>query len=175
MRPSGAGDGEGARRHYQEPAGETRGRVRGARDRRACQPTAHPSHLFFSQILETAAWFVSPQVRHMPATLHPPRPCLLNSPRAPMHSRASQRRAFTKDRQETMKQSKMFDKLKIERERQGLTLAHFSAQRRRFVWDRGCIQGLCRGCLVGVRGYQGMSWLYFVSGTAQVEPKSGRV
>jgi hypothetical protein len=25
---------------------------------------------------------------------------------------------------------------------QGLTLVHFSAQRKRFQWDRGCIQGL---------------------------------
>ena len=26
--------------------------------------------------------------------------------------------------------------------RQGLTLVHFSAQNERFVWHRGCIQGL---------------------------------
>ena len=26
---------------------------------------------------------------------------------------------------------------------QGLTLAHFRAQLERFVWDRGCAQGLC--------------------------------
>jgi hypothetical protein len=24
-------------------------------------------------------------------------------------------------------------------ERQGLTLVHFSAQRKRFLWDRGCV------------------------------------
>jgi len=30
---------------------------------------------------------------------------------------------------------------------QGLTLVHFSAQRKRFMWDRGCTQGLVRGCL----------------------------
>jgi hypothetical protein len=30
--------------------------------------------------------------------------------------------------------------------RQGLTLVHFSAQRRRFLWDRGAF----RGCLGGV-------------------------
>jgi hypothetical protein len=35
---------------------------------------------------------------------------------------------------------------------QGLTLVHFSAQRKRIRWDRGCVQGLFRGCLVGVRG-----------------------
>jgi len=58
---------------------------------------------------------------------------------------------------------------------QGLTLVHFSAQLKRFLWHRGCIQGLCRGCLGGVRGYQGVSGVYFVSETAQVELKSGRV
>ena len=36
---------------------------------------------------------------------------------------------------------------------QELTLVHFSAQRKRFLWSRGCIQGLCRGCVEGVRGY----------------------
>jgi len=38
---------------------------------------------------------------------------------------------------------------------QGLTLVHLSAQRKRFVRDRGCMQGLLRGCqgyLVGVWG-----------------------
>jgi len=30
---------------------------------------------------------------------------------------------------------------------QGLTLVHFSAQRKHFLWDRGCVQGLFRGCL----------------------------
>ena len=37
--------------------------------------------------------------------------------------------------------------------RQGLTLVHFLAQRKHLVWDRGCIQGVFRGCLGGVRGY----------------------
>ena len=36
---------------------------------------------------------------------------------------------------------------------QGLTLVHFSAQRKRYLWDKGCIEGLFRGCLGGVRGY----------------------
>jgi len=35
---------------------------------------------------------------------------------------------------------------------QGLTLVHFPTQLKRFVWDRGCIQGLFGGCLWGVRG-----------------------
>ena len=34
--------------------------------------------------------------------------------------------------------------------RQGLTLVHFSPQRKRFLWDRGCIEGLFRGYFVGV-------------------------
>ena len=59
--------------------------------------------------------------------------------------------------------------------RQGLSLVHFSAQRKRFLWDRGCIKGLFRGCLDGVRGYQGLLDVYFVSETAQVELKSGRM
>jgi hypothetical protein len=33
---------------------------------------------------------------------------------------------------------------------QGLTLVHFSAQRKRFLWDRGCIEGLFRGYFAGV-------------------------
>ena len=36
---------------------------------------------------------------------------------------------------------------------QGLTLVHISAQLERFLWDRGCIYGLCRGCLGGVGGH----------------------
>jgi hypothetical protein len=34
---------------------------------------------------------------------------------------------------------------------QGLTIVHFSAQLKRFLWDRGCVEGLFRGCL-GVLG-----------------------
>ena len=37
-----------------------------------------------------------------------------------------------------------------EARQQGLTLVHFSAQRKRFLWDRGCIEGLFRGCSAGV-------------------------
>ena len=36
--------------------------------------------------------------------------------------------------------------------RQALTLVHFSAQRKRFRWDWGCIQGLFRGCQGASRG-----------------------
>ena len=59
---------------------------------------------------------------------------------------------------------------------QGLTLVHFPAQRKRFLWDRGCVQGLFRGCSGG-GGYYGVftSRVYFVSETAQVELESGRV
>ena len=35
---------------------------------------------------------------------------------------------------------------------QGLTLVHFSAQPKRCVWDKGCIQGLFKGYIGGVRG-----------------------
>ena len=33
---------------------------------------------------------------------------------------------------------------------QGLTLVHFSAERKRFLWDRECIEGLFRGCCASV-------------------------
>jgi len=49
---------------------------------------------------------------------------------------------------------------------QGLTLVHVSAQRKCFLWDRGCIQRL----LGGIRGIAGcVCRVYFVSKTAQVE------
>jgi hypothetical protein len=35
---------------------------------------------------------------------------------------------------------------------QGLTLVHFSAQRKRFLWYGGCVEGLFRGTLGGVMG-----------------------
>ena len=39
---------------------------------------------------------------------------------------------------------------------QGLTLVHFSAQRKRFLWDRGAVLRGCSECaqgvLVGIRG-----------------------
>jgi len=57
---------------------------------------------------------------------------------------------------------------------QGLTLVHFPPHRKRFKWERGCIQGLRRGCLGGLEGHFGVSGMYFVSETAQVELKSGR-
>ena len=49
--------------------------------------------------------------------------------------------------------------------RQGLTLVHFSAQLKRFLWDRGCIQALFRGGAGGIRGYCGVCRVYFVSET----------
>jgi len=62
---------------------------------------------------------------------------------------------------------------------QGLALVQFSVQRiKRFEWDRGCIEGVFRGCLGGVRGCQwcqAVSRVYFRSETAHVELESGRV
>ena len=51
---------------------------------------------------------------------------------------------------------------------QGLTLFHFSAQRRRLLWDRVCIQGVFRWCLGGFMGYQGVFWVFFVPETARL-------
>jgi len=39
---------------------------------------------------------------------------------------------------------------------QGLTLVHFSVQRKHFLWDRGCVSGVFRGYLGGLRGFPGM-------------------
>jgi len=36
--------------------------------------------------------------------------------------------------------------------RQGLTLVHFPAQRKRLLWDREYMTGLIRGCLGGMKG-----------------------
>jgi len=58
---------------------------------------------------------------------------------------------------------------------QGHTPVHFLVQRKRFVWSRGCIWGLFRECVLGIRGYEGVSRVYFVPETAQVELKTGRV
>ena len=44
---------------------------------------------------------------------------------------------------------------------QGVTLVHFSAQLKRFLWDRGCMEGVFRGRLPGVRGCWGMFRLCF--------------
>ena len=38
---------------------------------------------------------------------------------------------------------------------QGLTLLQISTQRKRFLWNRGCIYGLLRGYLRGIRGCLG--------------------
>jgi hypothetical protein len=58
---------------------------------------------------------------------------------------------------------------------QGLTLVHFPVQLKRFLRDRGYMEGLSRGGVGCVRGYEGVSRVDFVSGTAQVELESGRV
>jgi hypothetical protein len=63
----------------------------------------------------------------------------------------------------------------LDAEKQGLTLAHFSAQLKRLLYVRGCIKGLFRGCLGGGTGYWGRLGCVFVSETAQVELNSGRV
>ena len=41
--------------------------------------------------------------------------------------------------------------------RQGLTLLHISAQRKRFPWDKGCIWGLSKRCFSGCLGFTGGS------------------
>ena len=45
---------------------------------------------------------------------------------------------------------------------QRLTLVQISAQRKRFLWDRGCIQRLLLGCLGGVKGYCGVFRVFFI-------------
>ena len=58
---------------------------------------------------------------------------------------------------------------------QGLTHVHCSAQRKRFLGDRGCIQGWLLGCCGGIRGFKGVFGVYFVSEMAQVELRLERV
>jgi nicotinamide mononucleotide (NMN) deamidase PncC len=60
-------------------------------------------------------------------------------------------------------------------QRQGLTLVHFSPQRKHFMWAEGCTSGLFGRCLGGVGGNEGVFRVYFVSETVEVELKSGRV
>jgi len=61
---------------------------------------------------------------------------------------------------------------------QGLTLVHFSAQLMRILSDRGafrdCLGGI-QGVSRGIKEYQGMFRVYYVSESAQVELRSGRV
>jgi hypothetical protein len=61
---------------------------------------------------------------------------------------------------------------------QGLTLVRFPAQRKHILLDRdasrGCLGGV-REVSGGVKDYQGVFRVYFVSETAQVELRSGRV
>jgi len=57
----------------------------------------------------------------------------------------------------------------------GADLVHFSAQLNVYLWDMGCISGLLRRCLGGVRGYQGVCRVYLVSETAQFELRRRRV
>jgi len=45
----------------------------------------------------------------------------------------------------------------IHREAGAYTRSLF-AQLERFLWDRGCFQGMCRGHLWGVREYHGCLW-----------------
>jgi hypothetical protein len=59
--------------------------------------------------------------------------------------------------------------------RQGLTLVHFSAQLKRFLWDRGAFRGRSGGALEVSEGMKGYLGCIFVSETAQVELKRGRV
>jgi hypothetical protein len=58
----------------------------------------------------------------------------------------------------------------------GLTLVHFSAQHKRFLWCMRCVQELFLGVFLGLqglsRGCQGVVSGVFVSETAQVELRS---
>jgi len=61
---------------------------------------------------------------------------------------------------------------------QGLTLVHFLAQLKRMLWHRGASRMFLGGISEvsgGIKEYQGVFRVYFVSETAQVELRSGRV
>jgi hypothetical protein len=62
--------------------------------------------------------------------------------------------------------------------RQGRTLVHCSAQLKRILWDRGAMRGCSEGVWEvsgGIQEYQGVFRVYFVSDTAYVELRSGRL
>jgi len=102
------------------------------------------------------------QRRSSACSQHPPSPALLPDPRElalALASSCARTSAFSISAAST----------------QGLTLVHFSAQRKRFVWNMGCMQGLFSGYSWGFRGYERVSWVFFVSEPAQVELKGGRV
>jgi hypothetical protein len=54
---------------------------------------------------------------------------------------------------------------------QGPTLVHFSAQRKRFLWHRGCVQGLFKG---EFRGCQGVLGGVHAADMAQMVLRGGR-
>ena len=61
---------------------------------------------------------------------------------------------------------------------QRLTLVHFSAQLEQILWDRGAFRGSSGGVWEvsgDMKEHQGVSMVYFVSETAQVELKGERV
>ena len=61
---------------------------------------------------------------------------------------------------------------------QGLSLVHSSAQLKRILCDKGAFRGYSWGVQEvsgGIKEYQGVIRVYFVSETAQVELKWGRV
>jgi hypothetical protein len=59
--------------------------------------------------------------------------------------------------------------------RRGFTLVHFSAQRKRFLRARGCVQGLFRGCHAALGVVRGCLGWTVAAETAEVEQRSGRV
>ena len=61
---------------------------------------------------------------------------------------------------------------------QGLTLVHSLAQLKRILSDRDAFRDCAGGAeevAWGIKAYQGVFRVYFVSETAQVELRSGRV
>jgi len=63
-------------------------------------------------------------------------------------------------------------------EMQGLTLVHFSAQRKRILWNRVAFRVFLGGVHEvsgGIKEHWGVFRVHFVSETAQVELRSGRV
>ena len=63
----------------------------------------------------------------------------------------------------------------VESPTQGLTLVHFSAQLKRVQWDRGAFRGSLGGIFDMSGGIRGVCRVHFMSETAQVGVRSGRV
>jgi len=75
------------------------------------------------------------------------------TPRANRQVELTQGRGVTALRLGTKVNGKKVDAALADGAQAGAYTRHFSAQRKRFPWDIGCLQGLFRGCSWGCTAY----------------------